>query len=229
MGRKPKYSPEVKVKACTDYISGKKSAIEIAAELNMGKHGRVIIRKWANKYDRYGADTFSPKKHNKHYSKEFKETVVNDHFENGLSQEELALKYDIPDRSTVGSWINKYNSHIELKDYDPEPEVYMANSRKTTYEERIEIVNDCLANGHNIKKTAAKYGCSYSQVRQWVIKFEKDGEEGLADRRGRRKAEEELTDLEKANRRIRQLEREKEELRRKYELLKKAEELERWW
>lgn len=105
----------------------------------------------------------------------------------------------------------------------------MANSRKTTYEERIEIVNDCLANGHNIKKTAAKYGCSYSQVRQWVIKFEKDGEEGLADRRGRRKAEEELTDLEKANRRIRQLEREKEELRRKYELLKKAEELERWW
>ena len=40
--------------------------------------------------------------------------------------------------------------------------------------------------------------------------------------------EDKLTELEKAQRKIAQLEREKEEFRRKYELLKKAEMNERW-
>ena len=60
------------------------------------------------------------------------------------------------------------------------------------------------------------------------MKYEKYGEDGLADKRGKRKEENQLTELEKAQRRIAQLEREKEEFRRKYELLKKAEERERW-
>jgi hypothetical protein len=61
-----------------------------------------------------------------------------------------------------------------------------------------------------------------------VLKYEENGEDGLLDRRGKRKDEDELTELEKAQRKIAQLEREKEEFRKKYELLKKAEQLERW-
>ena len=61
-----------------------------------------------------------------------------------------------------------------------------------------------------------------------ALKYEKLGEEGLIDKRGRRKEESQLTELEKANRKIMQLEKEKEEFRKKYELLKKAEMNERW-
>ena len=104
----------------------------------------------------------------------------------------------------------------------------MKDTLKTTYEEKIEIVNDCLANGRNIKGIAAKYGCKYAQLYQWVRKYETNGEEALADKRGKRKQEDKLSDLEKAERKIAQLEREKEEYRMKYELFKKAEELERW-
>lgn len=229
MGRKSKYSVEQKEWACLAYISGEKSAIEIADSLGMGKTGVNKILFWAKQYKAYGVDVFVEKPHNQRYSKEFKLKVVQEYHTAGLSLEDLAIKYNIPTHTTVLSWVKKYNSHIELKDYDPEPEVYMTKSRKTTYEERITIVKDCLDNGRSFKQTALKYECSYAQVRQWVLKYEEKGEEGLLDKRGRRKNEEELTDLEKANRRIKQLERQNKELKMKNEILKKVQSLERWW
>ena len=90
------------------------------------------------------------------------------------------------------------------------------------------VVKYCLEHDRDIKTTASLYKCSYHQVRSWVLKYEEDGEDGLLDRRGKRKTEDELSELEKAQRKIAQLEREKEEFRKKYELLKKAEQLERW-
>jgi transposase-like protein len=104
----------------------------------------------------------------------------------------------------------------------------MGNTLKTTYEERIEIVKDCLINDRDIKGTAAKHGCKYAQLYQWIRKYEANGEESLVDNRGKRKQEDVLSDLEKAERKIAQLEQEKEEYRKKYELLKKAEKRERW-
>ncbi|WP_243122980.1 hypothetical protein [Criibacterium bergeronii] len=52
----------------------------------------------------------------------------------------------------------KYNANIKLNDYDPKAEVYMANSRrKTTIEERKEIVKYCIENNKNYKQTASLY------------------------------------------------------------------------
>jgi len=53
---------------------------------------------------------------------------------------------------------NNYYSK-ELKDYDPNPEVYMADTLKTTFKERLEIVKYRLVHDRDIKETAAKYGC----------------------------------------------------------------------
>ena len=52
--------------------------------------------------------------------------------------------------------------------------------------------------------------------------------DGLSDRRGKRKQEDELTEVEILQRKLKQSEAEKEEFRKKYELLKKAEQVERW-
>ena len=228
MGRKTKYSPEQKVQACIDYVSGKKSVKQIAHELNMGKRGRDHIYKWVKIYQIHGAAAFERGKSNRHYSKEFKEKAVKEYLNGEGSIYDLLAKYNLPTDSILRSWIKKYNSHIELKDYDPKPEIYMAETLKTTLEERIEIVKYCLEHNRDIKATVTHFGGNYAQIYQWVVKYEKYGEDGLADKRGKRKEENQLTDLEKAQRRIAQLEREKEEFRRKYELLKKAEERERW-
>jgi hypothetical protein len=55
-----------------------------------------------------------------------------------------------------------YNAHIELKDYDPKPVVYMSDTLKATYEEKIKIVQDCLNHGRDIKGISIKYGCNYA-------------------------------------------------------------------
>ena len=85
-----------------------------------------------------------------------------------------------------------------------------------------------MKHNKDYKATAAHFNGKYAQIYQWVRKYELYGEEGLNDKRGRRKPSEELTELEKAQRRISQLEREKEEIERRYEVLKKAEMTERW-
>ena len=47
MGRKAKYSPEQKVKACEDYLSGRKSASQIKNELDMGTYGDKHVWQWS--------------------------------------------------------------------------------------------------------------------------------------------------------------------------------------
>ncbi|MBQ9037644.1 MAG: transposase [Erysipelotrichaceae bacterium] len=201
---------------------------QIVRELGMGKQGNVRVYVWVRMYKKHGSEIFNDKPHNRSYSKEFKEKVVREYLAGHGSLSDLQIKYGIPSMETIRNWISMYNKHIEMKDYDPKPEVYMAESRKTTLEERKEIVKYCLEHDRDIKTTASLYKCSYQQVRSWVLKYEENGDDGLLDRRGKRKDEDELTELEKAQRKIAQLEREKEEFRKKYELLKKAEQLERW-
>lgn len=225
---KSKFSTEQRVQACQEYISGKKSAAQIANELNLGKRGNSTVQTWARIFQVQGGKAFSTGKGNKSYSREFKVMVVNEYLSGKSSLLDLMVKYNISAKITIQQWIKKYNNHIELKDYDPKLEVYMADTLKTTYEERIDIVKDCLAHNRDIKGTATKYGCNYAQLYQWVRKYEAVGEEALIDKRGKHRQEGELSELEMAERKIAQLEREKEEYRKKYELLKKAEELERW-
>ena len=76
MGRKAKYTFEQKLKAAQDYLSGKKSAADIAFELDMGKYGDNRIRQWASLYKANGQEALKPKERNSSYSKEFKEWSI---------------------------------------------------------------------------------------------------------------------------------------------------------
>lgn len=229
MGRKAKYTYEEKLKACEEYLSGMSSAAEIAGRLQMSKHGSAKVRYWAKQYQANGPEILQETKTNKSYTKEFKLQVVEEYLSGSGSLLDLQNKYRIRSMEQIRQWISKYNSYEELKDYDPHPEVYMTKRKKTTLEERQEIVQYCLEHNKDYKGTASKYDCSYAQVYQWVRNYEAKGKEGLADNRGKRKKEEELTDLEKAQRRIKQLEYQLLLKERENELLKKVDEFERRW
>ena len=89
-----------------------------------------------------------------------------------------------------------YNANRELKDYNPKQEVYMAEARrKTTLEERKEIVDYCINHNRNYKDTAVKFDVSYSQVYSWVKKYDSDGVDGLTERRGHHKTDGEVDEL----------------------------------
>lgn len=227
MGRKLKYLPKQKVWACEQYLSGKLSVPEILEELGMSKSNDPAIYGWVKKYQAYGPSVFDPRPKNKGYSKEFKEHVVKDVLDNGLSLADAALKYQIPSKTTIDQWILKYTSHIELKDYDPKQEIYMTKGRKTTFQERKEIVEWHEKNGASCKDTAVHFGLSYQQTRNWVLKYEEEGLDGLKDNRGKRK--EELTEQEKLVKENERLKRKLAKKEREIEVLKKADLMERRW
>ena len=112
-------------------------------------------------------------------------------------------------------------------DYNPKGDVYMNKGRKTTLEERVEIVQRCINHNNDYKGTAELYDVSYRQVYRWVKKYNEFGEEGLIDSRGKKKIESSLTKVEKLERKIKQLERELELKERETTVLKKLKEVER--
>ena len=103
----------------------------------------------------------------------------------------------------------------------------MTKGRKTTFDERISIVEECIRNNSNYAETAKKYDLSYTQVYMWVRKYKQKGIVGLEDHRGRNKPESEMSDIEKlkAENRILKAELERKELENMF--LKKVDEIER--
>ena len=155
------------------------------------------------------------------------EKVVKEYLSGSGSLVDICTKYNISSEETLNRWIQRYNANKELKDYNPKPEVYMANaSRKTTLEERKEITEYCISHGKDYKGTAALYGVSYSQIYTWVKKYLTEGETGLSDRRGHHKADDEVDETERLRRENFRLKRQLEERDMAVELLKKVKEFE---
>ena len=79
-----------------------------------------------------------------------------------------------------------------------------------------------------LRETAKKYNVSYQQVYSWTRKFQKFGDAGLEDRRGKRTEDQEpRTAEEEMKIRIAQLEHELYMTKLERDLLKKLDELER--
>ena len=227
MSRKQKYTCEQKVKACEDYKNGRCSAAQIAHDLSMGLNGAGTVLDWIKEYEAHGPAVFLPAHHNQTYTKELKEEAVQAYLNGKGSLDSITIKYGLKANTQLRSWIKKYTGLEELKDYHPQPEVYiMASRKKTTKAERIEIVQYCLEHNKDYKGTAAKYECSYSQVFDWMRKYLSSGEDGLNDKRGVHKADNELDEMEKLKRQLRLSERRNEELQMENELLKKLQEVE---
>ena len=226
MSRKAKYTVEQKVQAAEKYLRGEASAAKIAAEMEMPASGERQVQKWAVVYRENGIEGFHLKKGNRSYTAEEKQQAVEDYLQMKGSLGDISRKYHIPSIETLRQWIKVYNSNRELRDYDPKPEVYVAVRKKTTKEERQEIVAYCLEHGKSYKDTATKYEVSYNQVYHWVKSYELHGEAGLEDRRGKRKSDDEVDDLERLRRENLRLKAELEKSRRLNLLLKKVKEFE---
>ena len=223
MGRKAKYSKELKLKIIKRYLKGESASV-LAKEYNMPNSMYSEIIKWANKYKELGESAFNDAIINKSYSKELKVQVIKEYLIGNCTYESLANKYNISTREIVRGWVLKYNEGIEIKDYYPKGDVYTMKSRKTTFEERIEIVNYVLANEFDYKGAAAKYSVPYASVYQWVKKYNELGENGLNDSRGRPSSsgpKKELTVEEKQAIEIEKLKRELEREKMVVEVLKK--------
>lgn len=228
MGRKTKYSKEVKIQSCIDYDKGKGSFFDIAKKI--GTHHSVINR-WYLSYKEHGCSIFDESNSNSSYSKDFKLQVINEYISGKYSSLDLSTKYNISN-GLICNWIKKWYNGIEIKDYDPKGDVYTMKSRKTTFEERLEIVKWVIEHNMSYKDAADKYSITYALVYKWTRDYIGKGPDALEyQKRGRKlKSEIDESSLTEVERLKIELEKERTIRKRReleLEVLKKKEELEK--
>ena len=215
--RKTKIATEKLLALVESYLNGEDSINHLAksAGVSFG-----TLKRWIIIYENEGPTGLFAKRKNTNYPVGLKIKAINDYL-NGLgSLLEISKKYKLRNTSQLRDWIKSYNAHRSFKSESGGSQ--MSKTRKTTFEERIEIVHDCLMHQHNYGQMAIKYQVSYQQVRNWVLKYEEMGELGLQDRRGHRAGtapsrtqEEAMRDqLAVQERRIKQLEMENDLLKK---------------
>lgn len=101
----------------------------------------------------------------------------------------------------------------------------MTKGRKTTQAERAQIVAFCIEHGKDYALTVETYQVSYQQIYSWVRKYEASGVDGLVDRRGKAKPENELTEAERLRQENRMLQAMLKDKEMEIALLKKLREL----
>ena len=204
-------------------LDGKETQHHAADRLGIST---ASIQQWICIYKSDGEGAFQATA-NKRYSKELKEQAVLDYLGGRGSQQEICQRYGIRSRSKLQNWIKKYNGHEELKASGTGGIAIMTKGRKTTFDERVEIVQYCISHDHNYAETSTKFGVSYQQARNYTVKYEAGGVEALQDRRGRTKPVEEMSELEKLRAENRILRAEKEQAEMEASFLKKLDEIER--
>lgn len=215
---------ELKLHAVKEYLDGKGSLTLVAEKYGVNM---ASFCAWVRKYKALGDTAFIRIGHNNAYNTEFKIKVVNEYLCGNDSPQSVCVKYKIPSVSTLKKWIVKYNGHEKLKASETGGNTIMTKGRTTSFDERVEIVQYCIAHNHNYIETSEKYQVSYQQARNYTVKYESGGVEALKDNRGKRKSEDQMTELEllRAENKILRAEKERAEMEASF--LKKLEEIER--
>lgn len=211
MSKRKRLSYEEKLKACELYEQGKGSYKTISEEFGISESGLKLLYK---KYINFGPKSLIMQKRHQTYTKEFKQKLIAAYNNGEGSYLELAVKYGIPNFALIARWVLGYNKSNKTT-YSGSGGVTM-KARKTTLEERIEIIGYLIDNGIDYNKASTHFNVSYQQVNTWYKKYKEFGVEGLKDKRGIKKQDHELSELEL-------LRRENERLKRELELSKAAE------
>jgi transposase-like protein len=152
---------------------------------------------------------------------------VKDYLDYKGSLNDICKKYGIRSSSQLSEWIMKYNGHEKLKSSGTGGVTIMTKGRKTTYEERVDIVKYCIEHQNNYSKAANFFQVSYQQVYTWMKKYRKDGVKALQDKRGKRKSVAEMSEVEKLKAENKLLYAENKRKQIELDFLKKLEEIER--
>ena len=205
-----KISAETKIECAKLVASGKIGAKALAHQRNFNQQR---VRYWVALYKAHGETAFINHGINKVYPMELKVQAVNDYLNGKGSYETIAAEYGLRAEEQLRQWVKMYNNGEDFS-HKMSGGSRMTTSRKTTKEERFQIVKECIANGCNYGESAIKYNVSYQQVYGWVKR--------------RRKADQEpRSEIEKLQIENERLKHELYMMKMERDLLKKVKELER--
>jgi len=218
-----RHTPTEKLALITDFEN---SSLSVKAFSKQHGLDEKTIKRWLLRFQRDGIKGLTEASKNQRYSQQFKINLVRAYLNGEGTIDELSYKNGLRSLTQLQNWIIQYNRDQTVT-ASPSRKQAPTMSRKTTFKERIEIVEWIAKGNHSYSEAAEHFNVSYQQARLWAIKAKEKGYEALVDNRGHHKSEAELTDIDKANLRIRQLESQIKDQKLLEEFVKKYQELQR--
>ena len=99
-----RYDLDFKIKVIAYYRQGHTGAAT-AKKFNVNPQ---FVHKWVKQYQSGGIDAIKPKISKAYYSREFKHEVITTMLSQGLSQSEVALKFNISSPALISHWHKAY-------------------------------------------------------------------------------------------------------------------------
>lgn len=205
--RQRKLTDQQRIDAVTAYLAGAGSYQAVAEQFQISSR---TLRDLVALYQYHGPDALKSSVTNNTYPPELKRQAVEEYQSGQGTQRDICLKYNIRART-----------QLRKKKTIP--------GRKTTLDERINIVSHCLANDRNYELSARTHSVSYQQVYSWVKKYDAYGLDGLLDGRGRHRDPARMDPLERAEYENKILQDKITRLETEVLALKKLRDLERRW
>lgn len=209
-----------RLEAALKYKSGEGTYEQIAKEYGIKLSS---LQEIVSKYEALGKDGLKDIRKNMNYSVELKTRAAEEYLSGKGSLLEICRKYKIRSKTALRNWIKWYNGHNRSS--KTKGQKYMTKGRKTTKEERTEIVKFCIEHGKDYGLTIETYRVSYQQIYAWVRKYETNGIDGLTDNRGKTKPKSEMGSEEKLRAENKMLESKIKELEMENAFLKNLREL----
>ncbi|WP_088271941.1 helix-turn-helix domain-containing protein [Enterococcus wangshanyuanii] len=179
-----------KIEIVREIKEKKETSSSASKKYNISKS---TINDWIRKYNSWGVEGLNAYSRSLKYSREVKLAAVEDFLYKGLNQIEVLRKYRITDTGVLRSWVSSYTSGKQFKQKRAGLST-MSKQTKTTYTQRIEIVQYVLSLDNDYQAAVKRYDVSYQQIYSWIQKYNRLGFDGLRDRRGKNKEKnEELT------------------------------------
>ncbi len=139
-----KISPEEKIQWMKKILQKKESISSVASKIGVYY---TTVDKWLRNYKAIGPEAFFRKGHT-YRTPAQKEAAVFDYLSGKGSLRDICARHKISDAQILRRWIMKYNSH----DKETGGRAIMTKGRKTTFEERVEIVQYCIKHLITIRK-----------------------------------------------------------------------------
>ncbi len=104
-----KYSYEFKKKVVTEYKEGGGGYRYLSKKHEIGKGDTKSLRAWVKAYEKYGEKALKSTKKEK-YTFEFKISVVKLYLASEVSYQELAIRKEIKNPSTLVTWVRQFRA-----------------------------------------------------------------------------------------------------------------------
>ena len=178
MPQTPKLSPQQKVALVEKIISGEISRQAAAQSVGVSN---TTVRQWLRIYEAEGPGGLTPREKSRHLTAEEKQAAVADYLAGEGSLFEICKKYGIRSPQNLEKMVETAKQGGALRGYHGASR--HRGDAYTTAADRVQIVQDCLANGCDYGATALKYNVDYKALVNWVGRYRAHGPAALHDSR----------------------------------------------